>query len=62
MPTQVIRDGRICYEYTPQELAERRLASIIAEYVRNGQYKHADSSIATEQDRFKHKNRTKIPT
>ena len=59
MPTKIIRDGRVCYEYTPQELAERRLASTIADYVRNGQYKQADSTVASTQDIFRHKTRSK---
>ena len=46
MPKQVIRKefpGTVCYEYTPQELAERKLNALMDYYEKHGQMKFAQS-------------------
>ena len=36
MPTKVTRNGKTYYEYTPQELEERRLNNLIDERIASG--------------------------
>lgn len=58
MPQQVIRDGKVYYEYSPQELEEIRNKQIADRYAKNGQRKLAQSPFTQSHGpKYKHNNK-----
>ena len=62
-PTKVTRNGKTYYEYTPQELEERRLNNLIDERIASGYVWRQKESIFHEHcsTNTEHRRFTRIP-